>query len=99
MPGENPIINLSPGSRAARSGTGHTTRHCTKKFKPKGAPGERLSRSEQIKSTSAEHTLAALKQIGFDKKTPIELPSDVVQATLGKYQKIFELLVGRLPEL
>ena len=40
-----------------------------------------------------------LKQIGFDKATPIALPDEVVQATLGKYRRIFELLVGSQPVL
>jgi len=35
-----------------------------------------------------------LKEIHFDKKTPIALPDEVVQATLDKYQKIFALLTG-----
>ena len=40
-----------------------------------------------------------LLDIEFDKKTPIELPPEVVEATADKYSKIFELLTGRAPEL
>ena len=38
-------------------------------------------------------------QIAFDKKTPIALPEEVVTATLDKYKKIYELLVGKPPVL
>ena len=40
-----------------------------------------------------------LKSIGFDKKNAIELPSEVIQATRGKYVRIFELLTGKQPEM
>ena len=40
-----------------------------------------------------------LKSVGFDKKNAIELPSEVIQATRGKYVRIFELLTGKQPEM
>ena len=40
-----------------------------------------------------------LNEIGFDKKTPIELPKEVVDSTKQKYAAIFELLTGSPPSL
>jgi len=40
-----------------------------------------------------------LKSINFDKKTPLELPDEVIANTLGKYKAIFQLLTGREPRL
>ena len=51
------------------------------------------------KSFDKQYVRDYLKEIGFDKKTPIELPAEVIEATLGKYKAIFELLTGRQPKL
>jgi len=40
-----------------------------------------------------------LKSINFDKKTPLELPPEVVTKTLGKYNAIFKMLTGEEPRL
>ena len=40
-----------------------------------------------------------LKSINFDKKTPIELPAEVVQQTIAKYVEIFKILTGTEPIL
>lgn len=40
-----------------------------------------------------------LEKIGFDKKTPLELPAEVVDRTLAKYVEAFRLLTGREPSL
>lgn len=36
-----------------------------------------------------------LESISFDKKTPIELPQDVVDKTAAKYREVYELLTGK----
>jgi phosphoribosylaminoimidazole-succinocarboxamide synthase len=38
-----------------------------------------------------------LTNIGFDKKNGIEIPRDVVDATLEKYMEIFRILTGKDP--
>eukprot|EP01083_Nonionella_stella_P185026 673542_1 len=40
-----------------------------------------------------------LESINFDKKTPAELPAEVVRNTTKKYVEIFKILTGRDPEL
>ena len=40
-----------------------------------------------------------LKSVGFDKKTPLELPDEVIQNTLSKYVEIFRILTGADPVL
>lgn len=38
-----------------------------------------------------------LESINFDKKTPVELPQEVVSGTLQKYVEIYQLLTGSEP--
>ena len=40
-----------------------------------------------------------LKESNFDKKTPVVLPAEVIQATKDKYVKIFQILTGADPVL
>ncbi|KAI8923623.1 hypothetical protein BC831DRAFT_470225 [Entophlyctis helioformis] len=38
-----------------------------------------------------------LKSIGFDNKTPVELPQTVVDNTLAKYIEVYKILTGKTP--
>lgn len=61
------------------------------------ADGYEAGRDQQ--SFDKQYVRNYLSEINFDKKTPIDLPAEVVEATIDKYKKIFELLTGKQPNL
>ena len=61
-------------------------------------PADEYAKGREQQSYDKQYVRNYLKEIGFDKKTRIALPAEVVTATRDKYAKIFELLVGKQPE-
>jgi len=62
-------------------------------------PAEGYAAGKDQPSYDKQYVRDYLKGINYDKKTPIALPSDVVEATIDKYKAIFKLLTDSEPDL
>ncbi|CAO3641976.1 unnamed protein product [Cunninghamella blakesleeana] len=62
-------------------------------------PASKYQPGQVQESFDKQYIRNYLESIGFDKKTSIELPSDVTDNTLDKYKEAYALLTGKQVEL
>jgi len=62
-------------------------------------PQEGYATGRDQDSYDKQYVRNYLKSINFDKKTPLELPPEVVSNTLNKYKSIYKLLTDSEPRL
>lgn len=62
-------------------------------------PKEGYEAGKDQPSYDKQYVRDYLKGIGYDKKTPIALPDEVVEATIDKYKAIYKLLTDSEPSL
>lgn len=60
---------------------------------------EKYTVGENQDSYDKQYVRDYLETVNFDKKTPVELPADVVANTTKKYIQIYKILTGREPEM
>lgn len=62
-------------------------------------PADDYAKGRDQASFDKQYVRNYLKESNFDKKTPVVLPAEVIQATKDKYVKIFQILTGADPVL
>ena len=62
-------------------------------------PSEGYEVGREQDSFDKQYVRNWLKSVNFDKKTPMELPDEVVKQTIAKYAEIFRVLTGAEPAL